>query len=135
MASRDTRAGRKRTTHVGGSFSDAGIGVDIEDVRRFTCLTREFMERVYTPREISYCLSKAKPEQHFAARFAGKEAVMKALSTSLTKIGYGDIEIMNEAGGRPRVVLGKGYSGYSLLISLSHCEDKAVAFVLGFRSG
>ena len=56
-----------------------GIGVDCVDISRFEDLKAHFIKKVYTRKEIKYCRSKMAPAQHFAGRFAGKEAVIKAM--------------------------------------------------------
>lgn len=126
----------KNRKKPGDSNEGVGIGVDIEDIERFrmdSAESKRFLKRVYTLREIDYCLSKADPAQHLAARFAGKEAIIKAMSGFGRKIGYHAIEIINEPGGKPIVILGKSYERFTFQISISHCKDKAVAFVLGFQ--
>lgn len=85
------------------------VGTDIESVKRFkksSCINREFYNKVFTLKEIAYCNSKACPEQHFAARFAAKEAVIKAVN-KLEKVFYNDIEIINDQEGRPLINLSK----------------------------
>ena len=75
-----------------------GIGVDIEDISRFTGKpfpeNKGFYERIFTKKEIEYCLQKANPYQHFAARFCAKEAVIKALSDET--LDFRKIEILKE---------------------------------------
>ncbi len=115
------------------------IGVDIEDIGRFAKLDfkndRAFFEKIFTEKEIEYCVSKANPCRHFAARFAGKEAVIKALQ--MKGVEYKDIEILNDLKGVPRVRVnlknGGGKINKCLRISLSHCKDKAIAFVVLIR--
>src|SRR5690242_12615461 len=87
------------------------LGVDIEEVKRFKSLVRNrrFLSRVFTPQEILYCSRKRHQPQHFAVRFAAKEAVWKALSDTLSKNGWTlshrDIGVRNDEDGRPTVVL------------------------------
>lgn len=120
-------------------IENTGIGVDIEDVSRFRGLTAEkdarFLNKIFTEKEKGYCFSLARPEQHLAARFAGKEAVIKALSSlGMKKPVYRDIEILNNEKGGPGVtVLKKGYEGIHLLVSLSHSEGSAIAFVIAVK--
>lgn len=112
------------------------IGVDITDISRFAKLNRKkdrlFLGRIYTPNEIQYCFSKAKPAQHLAARFAGKEAIVKALKGLEITAYYKQIEISNDESGIPKVKLNnKRLSNkFDILLSLSHCEDKAIAFAI-----
>ena len=97
---------------------------------------KKFCERVYTPREIDYCESKnAQKYQHYAARFAAKEAVFKALSAILDSkydIEWKDIEIRNDNYGRPYIELNEKFTKAieSIDISISHCKEYAVASVI-----
>lgn len=116
-----------------------GIGVDITDISRFAKLNpkkdRLLLSRIYTPAEIKYSFSKAKPAQHLAARFAGKEAIVKALKGLEATVYYKQIEISNDKSGIPQVRLeDKELSTKTeILLSLSHCEDKAIAFAVACR--
>jgi holo-[acyl-carrier protein] synthase len=117
-----------------------GIGVDIVDIGRFEGLTLErdsrFLNRIFTQKELSYCFSTAKPAQHLAARYAGKEAVVKALSMLDRNLVYKDIEISNGAGGVPGVsILKEGFKDIDFLLSLSHAENAAIAFTVAVRRG
>ena len=98
-----------------------------------------FRDRVFTEREIAYCESKKQMKyQSYAVRFAAKEAVSKAFGTGIgEKVGWKDIEVTNDASGKPSVVLyGKArelfeaMGGKSLAVSLSHCKSYAVAHVV-----
>ena len=115
------------------------IGVDIIEIARIEqAMARwkeSFLQRVFTGSEIN--LYNKKPSS-LAARFAGKEAVMKALETPNNGIGWKEIEILSEPDGKPSVHLhGKAQRqadrlGLSnLAISLSHSRQYAVAFVIG----
>lgn len=116
------------------------IGTDIIEIERVKKAIEEtdekFCERVYTTNEIEYCESKKTQKyQHYAARFAAKEAVFKALSETLTnkyKIEWRDIEIRNEDDGRPYVKLKEKFAELieSIDISISHCKEYAVANVI-----
>lgn len=114
------------------------IGIDIEEVRRFKSLVRNkrFLMRVYTPQEISYCRSKKNALQHFAVRFAAKEAVWKALSEVIRSkrlnLGHADIGVRNDSNGKPMVTLSKSFSGLSkrISLSLSHTRSTVVAVAL-----
>jgi holo-[acyl-carrier protein] synthase len=109
-----------------------GIGVDIEKISRFevfeTNKEHAFLKRAFTNDELDYCFSQARPSQHLAARYAGKEAVVKALSTQV-RILYNQIEILNDKKGRPMVTLEIDH-GLDIKISLSHSGDMAIAFVI-----
>ncbi len=115
----------------------AGVGTDLIEigrVRRAIEKNPHFLERVYTEREMAYCRRKADPWQSYAARFAAKEAVAKALGTGLGPVGFKEIEIINAAGGQPQVVLSGKAQQLALErniqrvhISLSHSEAYAIA--------
>jgi len=116
-----------------------GIGVDILEIERFHRSVEQFgnqlLNRVFTPAEIEYCGTKFNAYQHFAARFAAKEAFSKALSTGLRgTFGWKDVEVVNDALGRPRFrlhgPLHGQFSASSLLLSLSHSESHVVAMVV-----
>jgi len=119
-----------------------GIGVDIVDIARVKAVLARsgtrFVNRVYTDAEIEYCAARAMSAQHFAARFAAKEAVFKALGTGWSKgVGWKDVEVVNDSNGTPHVHLsGKALEifsregGGSILLSISHTGQMAVANVL-----
>lgn len=113
-----------------------GMGVDIESVERFRGLNVEsdsgFLNKIYAKEELKYCFSKKDPAQHLAVRFAGKEAVIKAISGISNKVhAFKDIIIMNTKNGAPVVkIANKRKSNLSVHISFSHCKDKAIAFVI-----
>ncbi|MFQ6002961.1 MAG: holo-ACP synthase, partial [Candidatus Zixiibacteriota bacterium] len=91
-----------------------------------------FLHRVFTPWEIAYCKSKSSPEQSFAARFAAKEAILKAIGTGLSQgIRWTSMEIVNDENGRPSVKLGKRIKDKigdrKILISMSHTKEYAIA--------
>lgn len=106
------------------------VGVDIEDISRFTDKSRNFIKRIYTELEQNYCDSKARPERHYAARFCAKEAITKALnSLGIAQPPFNEIEIYNNEKGCPFVRLPRGYEHLQVDISLSHDKSKAIAFV------
>lgn len=96
---------------------------------------QKFLNRIYTKKEIEYCESKGVQKyQSYAARFAGKEAVFKAISESLESkysISWTDIEITNDQNGRPTVAIYNinNLKINSIDISLSHCKDYTIATV------
>ena len=118
------------------SIKDFGIGTDIENIDRFRKLdyneSRAFLNKIFTENELDYCFSKETPAQHLAARFAGKEAVVKALSdVGKFNINYKEIEIINNEKGVPRVIFNnKNLINLKVNLSLSHCDDKAIAFAI-----
>jgi holo-[acyl-carrier protein] synthase len=121
------------------------IGVDIVDVNRFRKKGyenhRKFYERVFTAREIEYCLTFNNLAEHFAATFAGKEAVYKAVC-SYIDINLRDIEILRKDG-TPYVNLitegcearNESESRINVKVSLSHCSSYAVAFAIATTDG
>ena len=116
-------------------------GVDIESIVRFTSpdfLRQTFLNLCFTPAEQHYCLSKYNPAQHFAARFAGKEAVIKALSGMNLYLERNKIEILNQGNGRPYLVLHTDNVKILQLksdISLSHSDTSSIAFVILYSEG
>ncbi len=118
-----------------------GIGVDIIEVRRVQRLLDKwrdkFAKRVFSNREIAYCLKKKYPAPSLAARFAAKEAVLKAMGVGLGACPLKQIEIINEAGGKPRILLhgkarqlavSRGVTTWQ--VSLSHSGTHAIAMVI-----
>ncbi len=109
------------------------VGTDITDVARIRKMIRSknFLKRVYTEEEIRYCSGKKLAGQHFAVRFAAKEAVWKALSPLTQKLGISlrEIGVRRAENGRPSVALSprlkKFESRFSL--SLSHTKEFAIA--------
>ena len=121
-------------------MSILGVGTDIVEIERFEGLKPAFFERIFTPAEIAYCRSKARPAQHFAARFAAKEAGVKALSWMEHPPTISQVEVVrSEETGAPalRLVAGRYKedppalpAGLRLHISLSHGKTHAIAFVI-----
>lgn len=116
-------------------------GTDIIEIERIKKsiekLGDNFLNRVYTIKEIEYCESKKKQKyQHYAARFAAKEAVFKAISKELEdkyKINWKDIEVLNDEQSRPYVLI-KNEKRTDIDISISHCKEYAVATVVMINS-
>jgi len=118
------------------------IGIDIIEVARIREALRRtlrFRERVFTPAERAYCDSRgAVAAQHYAARFAAKEAMLKALQTGWRGgIGWQDVEIANRDSGAPYLVLHSSVqdlfisSGATVThLSLSHTSEHAIAEVI-----
>ena len=116
-----------------------GIGVDIEEIARLEELTAQwglrFEQRIFTAEEIRYCNGKTRPAQHFAARFAAKEAFSKAIGTGWTgAFRWTDIEVRNDEAGKPSFVLHHGLSGqfgsHAIHLSLSHSGAYVAAMVV-----
>lgn len=115
-------------------------GTDIIEITRIKKdienLGESFLNRVYTENEIEYCESKKKQKyQHYAVRFAAKEAVFKAISEFLDNkysISWKEIQILNNSQGKPMVKLeGQQFERIeSIDLSLSHCKEYATANVV-----
>ena len=108
--------------------------IEIERIRRsIEKLGEKFLNEVYTDKEIQYCESRKKQKyQHYAARFAAKEAIFKAISRNLKdkyEVGWKDIEVLNDEQSRPYVKI-KGERKNNIDISISHCKEYAVATVV-----
>jgi holo-[acyl-carrier protein] synthase len=120
-----------------------GIGVDIIEIERVKESVNKygehFLDKIYTKRELEYCLNKNDKYQHLAARFAAKEAVYKALSSGWNKnIGWKNIEITNEPNGMPIVNLNGDVKNFlsqqkSLKISISHSRDYVAAVAIIYK--
>ena len=118
------------------------IGTDIIEISRIKKSIEDtdnkFIERIYTNKEIEYCESrKSQKYQHYAVRFAGKEAVFKAISSMLKnkfEVDWKDIEILNNSSGRPyvNILKSKISDKINIDISLSHCKEYAVANVIAY---
>ncbi|WP_075882779.1 holo-ACP synthase [Candidatus Protochlamydia sp. W-9] len=116
-----------------------GIGNDIIEIERIQANIKKygqrFLNRVFTKNEQIYCLNRKMPALHLAGRFAAKEAVVKALGTGFSQgISWLDVEILNDANGKPYVsispLLTQLFSSPKLLISISHCHHYATAFAV-----
>ncbi len=115
-------------------------GVDIIEISRvkesIENLGENFLNRVYTKNEIEYCEGRGKSKyEHYAARFAVKEAVFKALSQMLKdkyEITWKDIETINDDQGRPKVevLFIKNNKIENIDVSISHCKEYAIANVV-----
>ena len=111
---------------------DIRIGTDIVEIQRFRNLDPDsaFFKRVFTENEREYCDTFPDPAPHYAATFAGKEAVVKAIS-SFCKLPMDAIEILRSASGAPNVSLQEDCE-FIIRISLSHSSNHAVAVALAF---
>lgn len=119
-----------------------GIGVDLVRIARVRQLIdrwdQRFLSRVFTAEELSYCLGRKRPEQHLAARFAAKEAALKALGTGLSfGVRWREIEVRRDRGEAPTIHFSgrmrdlseeRGATGN--LVSLTHDGEYAMAHVL-----
>ncbi|MBI5623474.1 MAG: holo-ACP synthase [Elusimicrobia bacterium] len=103
------------------------LGLDIVEIGRVKRVARKaprFLTRVFTDAEIAYCRKQANPWQHFAVRFAAKEAVWKALGR--LDLTLRDISVSRTPRGKPGVLI-KGRRASGVKLSLSHCEAYAAA--------
>lgn len=119
-----------------------GTGVDIAEVSRIEAAIRRrgrrLLERVFTPAEIRYCESRRNKFERYAARFAAKEAAMKALGTGWRRgIRWRDIEISNLASGQPTLAFSglaaeraRKLGAQRISLSLSHAKDLVIAQVI-----
>jgi holo-[acyl-carrier protein] synthase len=117
----------------------AGIGVDIVEIERIASALKRyggaFASKLFTPSEIAYCSGKAFPAQHYAVRFAAKEAFSKAIATGWSgTFHWKDVEVVNDAAGKPDVKLygetARKIGSARVNVSLSHNETNAVAFIV-----
>ena len=112
-------------------------GTDIIEIERIKSsienIGDKFLTTIYTEKEIEYCESrKAQKYQHYAARFAAKEAIFKALSTRIMgDYSWTDFEVLNSEIGKPKVYLKTKIENLEDIdISISHCKAYAVATVI-----
>lgn len=107
------------------------IGVDIEDIHRFTGKSQMFLDKIFTQNEQKYCKSFKEPQSHFAVRFCAKEAVIKALTgLKITGIYLNQIEIFHDENKCPQIRILKQLNRNIIFnLSLSHDSSKAIAFV------
>ncbi len=119
-----------------------GIGTDIIEVLRIAKMIERhgelFLNRVFTLREIEYCSARKAASQHYAGRWAAKEAILKALGTGWARgIQWRDLEIRNDGAGKPTVAMGGGARDMceqlgiaDMMVSISHCRSHATAFAI-----
>ncbi len=118
------------------------VGVDVVEISRIAAaVTRygeRFLSRVFTADERAYAAGRAPA---LAVRFAAKEATAKALGTGIGSVGWRDIEIRNDADGRPSVTLhgtaadvARQAGFLEWQVSVTHSRETATAFVVGFRA-
>ena len=123
-----------------------GIGTDIVECLRIGRMVEQhgelFLNRVYTEREVRYCQGRKRAVEHFAGRWAAKEAILKCLGSGWRKgLCWTDIEVRNDPSGKP-VVLLCGAAKESaqqlritdILLSISHCRAYATAHAVAVRT-
>tara|TARA_Y100001936_G_C16093163_1_gene688606 strand:- start:3011 stop:3406 length:396 start_codon:yes stop_codon:yes gene_type:complete len=124
---------------IGGNLQSISVGIDLIEINRIAkTLERfgdRFLQRIYTESEILYCRRRT---PQLAARFAAKEAVMKALGTGARGVAWKEIEVTRKSSGQPQVKLhGKAakiaekLNIRNIAISLSHSREYATASVIG----
>lgn len=118
-----------------------GIGTDIIEIQRIERALRRtgrLKQKIFTPREIEYCELRGKSAQHFAARFAAKEAFLKAMGTGWHGgHRFDEIEVINDQRGKPEAVVHGKVKAYceenrvgGVYVSLSHIKELAIAIVV-----
>jgi holo-[acyl-carrier protein] synthase len=119
-----------------------GIGTEITECLRIARMIERhgelFINRVYTPEEIRYCRNRKQATQHFAGRWAAKEAILRSLQSSRRSgVAWRDIEVRSEPGGRLIVAVGgcvkevvERLGVTQILVSISHCRTHATAYAL-----
>ncbi len=118
-----------------------GIGTEIIECVRIAKMIEthgeQFLQRVYSPSEIQYCMDRASAMQHFATRWAAKEAVMKAMRCHNQGIRWNEIEVVTSPVDGPTIELTGSASLWSqqfgidrFLLSLGACRTHATAYVL-----
>jgi holo-[acyl-carrier protein] synthase len=123
-----------------------GIGTDIVECLRIKRMIERhgelFLRRVYTEREITYCQSRRFATEHFAGRWAAKEAIFKCLGTGWRKgMCWTEMEIRHDDQGKPSVFVAGAVKEFmrtarivDLLISISHSRSHAIAYALAVRA-
>ncbi|CAM3231436.1 holo-ACP synthase [Streptobacillus felis] len=107
------------------------IGVDIVNVSRIkkAILNNEyFLKKVFSEKEIEYCEKRKNKYESYSARFAAKEAYLKAIGTGIVDINLNKIEIVNLESGKPNLYVNDEMIDGD--VSLSHTEDTAIAYVI-----
>lgn len=122
-----------------------GIGTDIIECLRIARMIEQhgelFLTRVYTEREIRYCQRRKHATEHFAGRWAAKEAILKCLGTGWRRgIAWTDLEVRNDLSGQPRVhICGAARDAAvslhisDIMVSISHCRSYATAYAIAVR--
>ncbi|MBV9126231.1 MAG: holo-ACP synthase [Planctomycetes bacterium] len=123
-----------------------GIGTDIVECLRIGRMIEQhgeqFLRRVYTEREIRYCQARKHATEHFAGRWAAKEAILKCLGSGWQRgLSLTELEIRNDSAGQPRVLmcgaakdLAQSLRISDILISIAHCRAYATAYALAVRN-
>jgi holo-[acyl-carrier protein] synthase len=112
--------------------------IRVERMKKLVARGRPYLETIFTEKEINYCESKTRKAEHYAARYAGKEALLKALGCGWRDgVAFSEIEIDNDELGKPGISLqGKvkivfeGQQIKQASISISHIDEIAIAVVI-----
>lgn len=123
-----------------------GTGIDIVEIERVRAAAQRFgerfLKRVFTPGELAHCRSRRDPWPGLSARFAAKEAAMKALGAGMDAVGWRDLEVVSQPGGQPglrlhgrALALARRRGVDSLWLSMSHSRTLAVAQVVAWAGG
>ena len=122
-----------------------GIGIDVVEVDRIeAAIERQgevFVDRLFTEREKDYCRKQNRPGMHYAARFAAKEAVSKALGTGIGgKAGWLEMEVIRGESGAPTIMFHGNAADFiaaegiaTVQVSLTHARDYAAANAVAIR--
>lgn len=122
-----------------------GIGTDIVECLRIGRMIEQhgelFLTRVYTEREVHYCQARKHATEHFAGRWAAKEAVLKCLGTGWRRgLCWTEIEVRNDGNGKPLIHMCGAVKDQAqqlqitdILISISHCRAYATAYAVAVR--
>src|SRR5256885_250394 len=123
-----------------------GVGTDIVECLRVGRMIEQhgelFLNRVYTEREIRFCQARKRATEHFAARWAAKEAILKALGAPWRRgMEWTDIEIRQEPGAVPQVLLAGATRDLAqnlriadVMLSMAHCRAYATAYAVAVRA-
>jgi len=123
-----------------------GIGTDIVECLRIARMVEEhgevFLTRVYTDHEIRYCQARKRAMEHFAGRWAAKEATLKCFGSGWRRgTNWTDLEVRNDANGMPRVTLRGAVKELAdklgvgtIHLSISHCRAYATAYATAVRT-
>jgi len=119
-----------------------GLGMDATEIPRIADMLQRygdrFLERVFTPQEIAYCMRRHNPAPHLAGRFAAKEAGMKAIGTGHSRgVLWKDVEVVRAAGGPPQLHFHNEAArhfarlgGTRALLTITHTNELALAHVI-----
>jgi holo-[acyl-carrier protein] synthase len=118
-----------------------GIGADLVEISRIEHMLEKygtrFEERIFTERERKYCRQCARPAMNYAARFAAKEAFLKALGTGMSQgLNWREVEVVRNSAGCPSIQLSGKAQAFAetrrmnrIHLTLSHSKDQAISVV------